>query len=130
MRLVVLSLTAFSIFGYASAIAAGNVGGAALTYSAFCASCHGKGGQGDGPKAATLSTAPGKFTDCQGMRRLTDDRIVSIIKNGGAASSLSIEMPAWQSAFSNEQIRALMHYVRDFCPQPAAREQAEASRRH
>lgn len=31
-------------------------------YSKHCKSCHGKGGEGDGPKAAELKTSPGDFT--------------------------------------------------------------------
>ncbi len=127
MRLVALSLAAFSIFGSASRAAAGS---AALTYSAFCAACHGKNGGGDGPMAARLSARPRRFTECHRMKGLTDDHIVSVIKNGGAASNLSGEMPAWQSAFSDEQIRALAQYLRGFCPETApSRAQVEASRR-
>ena len=31
-------------------------------YSKHCKSCHGKDGEGDGPKAAELKTSPGDFT--------------------------------------------------------------------
>lgn len=130
MRLLVLSLTVFAIFGSLSPVAAGNTDNAELNYTASCASCHGKSGGGNGPMAATLGARPRKFTDCQQMKGLTDDHILFVIKNGGAASNLSGEMPAWQSVFSDDQIRALLRYVRDFCPETAgaSRDRAEASR--
>ncbi len=54
-------------------------------YDTFCVKCHGPGGKGDGPAAATLATNPRNFTDCAAMGKISDDTMFNVIKNGGAA---------------------------------------------
>ncbi len=86
-----------------------------MAYMMFCATCHGKTGAGDGPQAATLSTHPRNFTDCQAMKAISDDLVFKAIKFGGAAVNLSPEMPAWGSAMPDDEIKSLQAYVRAFC---------------
>jgi mono/diheme cytochrome c family protein len=79
-----------------------SVDGADL-YRAYCASCHGKGGKGDGPVAAALkATVPdltmitknngGKFPTAR-VRRIIEGQ-------GMIASHGSREMPVWGPIFS------------------------------
>jgi mono/diheme cytochrome c family protein len=84
-------------------------------YDAVCAACHGTTGNADGPGAATLSTPPRKFSDCAVMSKISDDTMIDVIKNGGGAAHLSAEMQPWGSAFSDDQIKSLVAYIRTFC---------------
>lgn len=86
-----------------------------MTYKVYCARCHGFGGAGDGPDAATLAVRPRNFTDCAVMSKIPDATIVKAIKDGGAAVGLSRNMPAWGVALNDKQIDALAAYVRTFC---------------
>jgi mono/diheme cytochrome c family protein len=84
-------------------------------YDAVCAACHGTTGNADGPGAATLSTPPRKFSDCAVMSKISDQTLTEVIKNGGGAAHLSSEMQPWGSAFSDDQIKGLVDYIRSFC---------------
>ena len=84
-------------------------------YDTFCVKCHGPGGKGDGPAAATLSTSPRNFTDCAAMGKISDDTMFNVIKNGGAAAGLSKDMQAWSAGFEDGEIHDLVAYVRTFC---------------
>ena len=93
---------------------------AAQNYQTFCALCHGSGGGGDGPGAATLPIKPRNFTDCDRMRQVSDAEAYNVIRNGGAAAKLSADMPAWKDSFSEDETRALVRYVEGFCNERAA----------
>jgi mono/diheme cytochrome c family protein len=99
---------------FASAHAA-DMAAAKQNYDTFCVKCHGPGGKGDGPAAATLSTSPRNFTDCAAMGKISDDTLFNVIKNGGAAAGLSKDMQAWSSGFEDGEIHDLVAYVRTFC---------------
>jgi Cytochrome C oxidase, cbb3-type, subunit III len=102
--------------------------------------CHGPGGKGDGPAAATLATNPRNFSDCAAMGKSSHDTMgksshdtmgesshdtmgksshdtmmFNVIKNGGAAAGLSKDMPAWSSGFEDGEIHDLVAYVKTFC---------------
>lgn len=88
---------------------------AVQNYTIFCAKCHGTGGHGDGPNAATLSTKPRDFSDCATMRKISDDTVFRAIKGGGTAVNLPNDMPPWGQAFEDDEIKQLAAYVRTFC---------------
>ncbi len=94
---------------------AANLAEAKQNYDAVCAACHGTTGNADGPGAATLSTPPRKFSDCAVMSKISDDTMINVIKNGGGAAHLSAEMQPWGSAFSDDQVKDLVAYIRTFC---------------
>jgi mono/diheme cytochrome c family protein len=88
---------------------------ASLDFKIFCARCHGEAGKGDGPDGATLATKPQNFTDCAPMGKLTDDVIFNAIKGGGSSVGLPADMPAWGEGLNDDQIKALVQYLRSFC---------------
>jgi mono/diheme cytochrome c family protein len=88
---------------------------AVTDYKIFCARCHGDAGHGDGPDGSTLSTKPQDFTDCAAMSKLTDEVIFNAIKGGGSSVGMPADMPAWGEGLNDDQIKALVQYVRNFC---------------
>jgi len=85
-------------------------------FSDTCARCHGPNGFGDGPDGMTLSTHPRNFHDCALMAKDSDDKVFQEIKGGSASIGRSNDMPSWGEALSDDDIRNLIAYVRQFCP--------------
>lgn len=84
-------------------------------YDGNCTSCHGKGGQGDGPGSAALNPKPRTFTDPEWQKSVTDETIKSAIVNGGAAVGKSAMMPAHPLLKSQPQVvDELVKIVRGF----------------
>ncbi len=84
-------------------------------YQSFCVKCHGADGHGDGPAAAGLHPKPADFADCSRFAQVTDQKLFEAIKNGGVAVGLSMAMPPWKAAFSDDEVQGLVNYVRTFC---------------
>jgi mono/diheme cytochrome c family protein len=83
---------------------------AKATYDKTCAACHGPGGKGDGPAAKMLKPAPEAFA--AGLKGKSDADIAKIIKEGGKAVGKAASMPAYGSKLSDEQISALVTYIK------------------
>lgn len=69
-------------------------------YTAYCASCHGKDGLGDGPAAPALKVAPPDLTVIakRNHGRFPGGNIYQTVKWGGAiAAHGSKEMPVWST---------------------------------
>lgn len=78
-----------------------------MLYNKNCASCHGKTGLGDGPKARGLETFPGDFSkgDYQGQ---TDADHFYKTKFGRG------EMPKYDGKIDDEAIWQMVNYMRTF----------------
>jgi len=63
-------------------------------FATVCATCHGKGGQGDGPAAQALNPKPRNYTDKAWQASVKDEEIKKIILEGGMAVGKSPVMPA------------------------------------
>ena len=73
-----------------------------------CASCHGKGGEGDGSKSAELETDAGDFTSA-GFQDQSDGVIYYKTTFGRD------EMPAYDKKIPSDEDRwILVHYMRSF----------------
>jgi mono/diheme cytochrome c family protein len=77
-------------------------------YSTFCASCHGDGGMGDGPTAASLDPVPAPVAHTSSM--LSDGYLYWRIAEGGVPFKST--MPAWKSNFSETEIWSIVGYMR------------------
>ena len=82
----------------------------AENYSLLCASCHGDGGMGDGPAAASLDPAPAPVAHSSQM--LGDDMLFWRISEGGAMAPFSSSMPAWKASLDEEARWDLVNYMR------------------
>jgi cytochrome c oxidase cbb3-type subunit III len=104
-------------------LSAGSAGDSLETqrkYKAYCAECHGRYGQGNGPTSMILETKPRDFGDCDRMARISDQLMIDVIRNGGYANGLSADMPAWRYTLSEEDMRDLVILIRRFCSDYAA----------
>ena len=80
-------------------------------YVSFCASCHGLDGRGSW-RAALFLIRPGDLT---ASRSQPDQYLFDIIKHGGASIGRP-GMPAFGAQLSDDDIRALVAYVRTLPP--------------
>jgi len=79
-------------------------------YLGLCATCHGEDGRGSW-RATLFLIRPGDLADSARIAGHTDQYLADIIKNGGAPIGRP-GMPALGGALSDEDIRALVAYVR------------------
>lgn len=89
-------------------------------YDAHCAVCHGSTGKGDGPGATVLRQVMPDFTNPAAMAAVTDRFLFEIIKKGSSQFGRSNAMPSWGMRLSDEQIQALVAFIRALAPGPAA----------
>lgn len=87
---------------------------AAQAYVTVCATCHGPGGQGDGPGAAALDPKPANFADPAFWADKPDEELITAIREGGAAIGKSPLMPAWGSLYDEEQAAQIVEYIKGF----------------
>jgi len=84
-------------------------------FGELCATCHGEDGGGDGPSAKVFNIKPRNFTDCASMAKISDATLFTAIHDGGAAVGVNSAMPRWREALDDQQIKALVAYVRSLC---------------
>lgn len=82
------------------------VAAGAAIYDIRCLMCHGETGKGDGPATTMLRPAPADISTAEARDRLTDGEIFYKISEGRRP------MPAHKGRISDEDIWALVHYVR------------------
>jgi mono/diheme cytochrome c family protein len=85
---------------------------AAALYARYCAVCHGPTGRGDGPGAHVARQTLRDFSDPAAMREADDRYYFAIIQKGGSQLGRSNAMPAWGMKLSDDEIRALVRYIR------------------
>jgi mono/diheme cytochrome c family protein len=88
-------------------------------YDAHCVECHGTDGKGDGPASHLMIPRPRDFT--RGRYKIrstetgsvpTDDDLLRSVRQGLYASA----MPGWQKLLPDDDIRAVVEYVKTFSP--------------
>lgn len=81
-------------------------------FQAYCASCHGPEGQGDGPAAEALDPKPATLADSMMMNELSDGYLFWRVSLGGQMEPFNSAMPAWEAALSEEQRWQIVSFVR------------------
>lgn len=105
-------LVCFGLLGSGTTIAAD----AEQDFKFYCAQCHGLTGQGDGPNVTeNFATDPRNFTDAAEMEKLSDADIKNVILDGGPSASKSELMPPWSKTLTEEEVDALVTYLRQLC---------------
>ncbi len=79
-------------------------------YTMNCVPCHGPGGKGDGPSAATLNPSPRDHTDPELMENLTDKKVGQTVQMGGVISGYP-NMPS-SPHIRGDDLVALVAFVR------------------
>jgi mono/diheme cytochrome c family protein len=79
-------------------------------FAGLCASCHGGDGRGSW-RATFFLIRPGDLTDPARMRQDSDPYLFEIVKHGGAPLGRP-GMPAFGGSLTDDDIRALVAYIR------------------
>jgi mono/diheme cytochrome c family protein len=77
-----------------------------FNFMKHCKSCHGESGDGNGPRAASLSIKPTNFTDASLMGEHTDGELYYQITHGNSP------MPPFQGKLTDTERWELVDYIR------------------
>jgi cytochrome c oxidase cbb3-type subunit 3 len=88
---------------------------AKLIYGTYCSQCHGINGSGKGINTQSMSVQPRDHTDPKGMSAISDAQLKKAIAKGGLSVSKSVLMPPWRATLSDEELDALVTYLRELC---------------
>ena len=110
MKPLIATLLALSAMGSASADEPHAK--AIKLYNTYCVQCHGVNRDGNGVNARDMAVKPRDHTDTKGMGDTPDDVLFKAIKGGGLAVGKSVLMPKWESVMSDEEVGALVAYLR------------------
>lgn len=98
----------------ASALPAWGEDGKTL-YRIYCTQCHGVEGLGNGVNVPAMSVQPRNHRDRSEMSARTDEELFKAIKHGGKRINKSVLMPAWGTNLNDDEINALVLYLRELC---------------
>ena len=76
-------------------------------YERHCLTCHGAGGWGDGPTAASLKVAPANFHGFRSFLK-PDEELLRTIEHGVVFSP----MHAWRGQLSDGEMQDVVAYIR------------------
>ncbi|AIA30634.1 c-type cytochrome [Leptospirillum ferriphilum] len=84
-------------------------------YRTYCAQCHGLQGNGQGINVKDMSVQPRNHTDTVYMSSRSDQDLFTADKKGGLAINKSVLMPPWGDTLNNQEIHAMVQYLRKLC---------------
>lgn len=84
-------------------------------YNVYCVQCHGLSGHGDGVNVPALSVQPRNHHDTAEMTARSDEELFKAVKHGGKSINKSVLMPAWGGNLDDDDIHALVSYMRNLC---------------
>jgi len=112
----VIKTAAVALILVASGVGKGHAATAKDVYRFYCSSCHGLEGRGDGPNnTPTQPVKPRNHTNAAKMSQLSDEDLIHVIKEGGAATNRSRMMPPFGYTLTDKEISALKDYLRELC---------------
>jgi S-disulfanyl-L-cysteine oxidoreductase SoxD len=82
-------------------------------YQQGCLSCHGADGRGNPQWESAVR--PIEFTDC-GTTSEPTEIWTTVVKKGGPSRGLDPAMPAFEGAYTDDEIGAIVAFIRGFCP--------------
>ena len=88
-------------------------------YRAACGSCHGADGTGALPSQVAFDIPLPDFTDCSFATREPDADWFAVTHGGGPARGFARMMPAFGEALTDEEMQAVLGYVRTMCGDPS-----------
>lgn len=116
-NLVLLVLLLGALASAQEPVPAGNPDRGMFIFSAYCATCHGEDGLGDGPMAPRLirdfGIGPTNLASREFQQARTDATLAKAIREGSVAVHRSIYMPAWGVTLSERQIDDLVAFIRE-----------------
>lgn len=86
-------------------------------YEGACASCHCTDGRG-APQGTAITVPLPDFTDCNFVTREGDGNWAYLLAHGGDGLGLSPQMPAFADVLTDDQIHAVLDYIRSYCTEP------------
>jgi mono/diheme cytochrome c family protein len=81
-------------------------------YQQGCQSCHGADGRGNPQWESEVR--PIEFTDC-GTTSEATETWTTVVKKGGPSRGLDAIMPAFEDAYTDDEIGAIVAFIRSFC---------------
>jgi len=84
-----------------------DMGRGKAVYERHCASCHGAGGWGDGPEAASLRTRPANFHRSHSYLK-SDEELLRTIEHGVVFSP----MHSWRGQLTDGEMQDVVSYIR------------------
>ena len=85
-------------------------------YESKCSKCHGDKGDGKGSATKGLDVKPRNYTNKAVMEKIPDGQLFWIIANGSDPEAT--EMGPYKKKLSEEQMWALVHFIRAFAQPP------------
>jgi mono/diheme cytochrome c family protein len=98
--------------------------GAAL-YHDYCSVCHGERGDGRSRAQGSMMPPPRDFTTPAAAVELNRERMIDAVTNGRSGTA----MAAWATQLDEQQVAAVVDYIRRVLMRPIATETAEEARR-
>jgi mono/diheme cytochrome c family protein len=83
-------------------------------YTQGCQSCHGADGRGNPQWESAVR--PVAFTDC-GTTSEATETWATVVKKGGPSRGLDSAMPAFEGAYTDDELGEIIAFIRSFCPQ-------------
>jgi mono/diheme cytochrome c family protein len=96
---------------------AGDAAHGQSVYDQLCWRCHGRSGKSDGPVSDAMNPRPRDLTDRAYMSTVSDAQLLTVIKHGGPSVGKSPAMMAFKDVLSDDDILALVAYLRTLCCQ-------------
>src|SRR5262245_10945669 len=87
-------------------------------YDRYCATCHGASGGSDGPGADALPIKPPPLTSGRLLNPLSDEFLLTGVREGAEAVGLAPQMPAFGRLLTDREIRDVVGFVRTLAQPP------------